>query len=48
MWMLLLGGANAMLYNMVHYRMIQITSSTATPVIGELPAGGGTCCRWPG
>ena len=33
-WYLLLGGANAVLYNIVHYRVIQITSSTATPVIG--------------
>ena len=32
---LLLGGANAVLYNIVHYRVIQITSSTATPVIGK-------------
>ena len=40
MWYLLLGGANAVLYNIVHYRVIQITSSTATPVIGEASS----CC----
>ena len=34
---LLLGGLNAVLYNITHYRVIQITSSTATPVIGEDP-----------
>ncbi len=34
-WYLLLGGANAVLYNITHYRVIQITSSTATPVIGD-------------
>ena len=33
-WYLLLGGVNAVLYNIVHYRVIQITTSTATPVIG--------------
>ena len=32
---LLLGGFNAVLYNITHYRVIQITSSTATPVIGD-------------
>jgi len=32
---LLLGGLNAVLYNITHYRVIQITSSTATPVIGN-------------
>lgn len=38
-WYLLLGGANAVLYNICHYRVIQITSSTITPVIGwSLPA----------
>ena len=31
---LLLGGVNAVLYNITHYRLIQITSSTITPVIG--------------
>ena len=34
-WYLLLGGLNAVLYNITHYRVIQITSSTATPVIGD-------------
>lgn len=34
-WYLLLGGANAVLYNITHYRVIQITSATATPVIGD-------------
>ena len=33
---LLLGGVNAVLYNITHYRLIQITSSTITPVIGGL------------
>ena len=32
---LLLGGVNAVLYNITHYRLIQITSSTITPVIGR-------------
>ena len=43
---LLLGGANAVLYNITHYRVIQITSSTATPVIGDaLPWL--LCCKGP-
>ncbi|CAL8471965.1 g11507 [Coccomyxa elongata] len=37
---LLLGGLNAVLYNMTHYRVIQITSSTATPVIGMIKVVG--------
>ncbi|CAK0783113.1 hypothetical protein CVIRNUC_006308 [Coccomyxa viridis] len=39
-WYLLLGGVNAVLYNIVHYRVIQITSSTATPVIGMVKVVG--------
>lgn len=45
-WYLLLGGANAVLYNITHYRVIQITSSTATPVIGDAPSWL-LCCKGP-
>ncbi|KAK9836954.1 hypothetical protein WJX81_002533 [Elliptochloris bilobata] len=37
---LLSGGMIAMLYNIVHYRMIQITSATLTPVIGMIKVVG--------
>ena len=42
---LLLGGVNAVLYNITHYRLIQITSSTITPVIGELATAALPCER---
>ena len=42
---LLLGGVNAVLYNITHYRLIQITSSTITPVIGGL-ARAAIPCFW--
>lgn len=35
---ILCGGVIAMVYNVVHYRMIQITSATLTPVIGMIKA----------